>query len=346
MKYLVGYQLSGANELPFTSLMEPYWDHISEVFFPWVDSASGRNAIGVKRGYTDWGAQQQLEAELMEIRQRGVKLDLLFNANCYGGQAISEALDNRVASVIERLTEITGGPDVVTTASVFIADRIKKRFPHIEVRASVNMWIGTVKAMEYLSDIFDSFYVQREYNRDLSHVKKMSDWCRAHGKKLYMLANSGCLNFCTGHTFHDNLVAHEKEVAETRNVEDFRPMTCWRYLAKKENRAAFLQNSWVRPEDIHHYEGLVAGAKLATRNHSRPGLVVSSYVREKFPGNLLDLCEPGFGPLFDPYIIDNTRLPEDFFEKTSSCDRNCHQCVYCKNALDKALVKTDALTLS
>jgi len=341
MKYLVGYKLSGADELPFTSIMEPYWDHISEVFFPWVDSPGGRNAIGVQHGWKDWGAQQQLEAEIYEIRRRGVKLDLLFNANCYGGEAISEVLDNRVASIIDRIMEITGGPDVITTASPFIAERVKKRFPGIEVRASVNMWIGTVKAMEYLSDLYDSFYVQREYNRDLEHVKEMSDWCKKNGKKLYMLGNSGCLSFCTGHTFHDNLVAHEQEVSEMRNVENFRPMTCWRYFAKRENWPAFLQNSWVRPEDIHHYEGLVEGVKLATRTHSRPGLVVSSYVRGKFLGNLLDLCEPGFAPVFDSHIIDSTRIPEDFFERTSTCARQCHKCDYCKKVLEKALVRMD-----
>ena len=154
-----------------------------------------------------------------------------------------------------------------------------------------------------------------------------------------MLANSGCLNFCTGHAFHDNLVAHEKEILGLRNVQDFEPLTCVRHLSQAQNRHAFLQGSWVRPEDIHNYEGLVSGVKLATRAHTRPALVVSAYVRGKFSGNLLDLCEPGFGSLFAPYVIDNTRMPKDFFDRVTRCDKQCHACDYCQRALEGALVK-------
>lgn len=341
MKYLIGYQQPQEGQFSFLDFLEPYWSDVSEIFFPWIDSASGRSALGVQNGYVDWDAQRRLENDLSEIKQRNVKLDLLMNANCYGAQAISQALDHRVASIVDHLQERTGGVDVVTTTSPFIAERVKLRYPQIEVRASVNMWIGTIKAMDYLADLFDSFYIQREYNRDLAYVREMHDWCRERGKGLYMLANSGCMNFCTGHTFHDNLVAHDKEIAQACNVEGFQPHTCWRYLQKRENWHTVLQNSWIRPEDICHYEGLVDGVKLATRAHAHPGLVISAYLRGKFHGNLLDLCEPGYGPAFAPYMIDSTRLPADFWEKTSSCDRKCHLCDYCKNALDQALVRMD-----
>ena len=287
----------------------------------------------------DWDAQRRLEEDLSVVKQHGVKLDLLMNANCYGAEAISQALDHRLASILDYLQDRVGGVDVVTTTSPFIAERIKLRYPETEVRASVNMWVGTVKAMEYLSDLFDSFYIQREYNRNLSHVRELHSWCLAHGKGLYMLGNSGCLNFCTGHTFHDNLVAHDREIARTCNVEGFQPHTCWRYLKKRENWPVFLQNSWIRPEDIHHYEGLVDGVKLATRAHAHPGQVISAYMRQKFDGNLLDLCEPGYGPAFFPYMIDSTRIPPDFWEKTTSCSRKCHTCDYCKTVLEQALVR-------
>ena len=341
MNFLVGYQLPNADGVSFTQLMEPYLSHINEVFFPWIDSASGRSAIGNENGYVDWGAQRNMEEELSALRKRGIRLDLLFNSNCYGSEAISERFANRVFSIIERLLEFVGGVDVVTTASPFVAECIKKRFPFINVRASVNMSIGTVNAMDYLGDLFDSFYIQREYNRDLARVQILSEACKKRGKELFMLANSGCLNYCTGHIFHDNLVAHEKDVLSMRNVRDFEPLTCVRHLSLPENRSSFLQGSWVRPEDIHRYEGLISGVKLATRAHKHPAHVVSSYVRGKFYGNLLDLCEPGYGALFAPYAIDNMRMPKDFFEHVTNCDKQCHTCSYCRSVLEHALVKAD-----
>lgn len=99
------------------------------------------------------------------------------------------------------------GLDIVTTTSLTIAKAVKDNFSDIEVRASVNMRLGTVKSLEYIEDLFDSFYLQREYNRDFERIREMKRWCDLHNKGLYMLVNSGCLNFCSAQTFHDNLIA-------------------------------------------------------------------------------------------------------------------------------------------
>ena len=329
------------DEEPFSRIVEAYLEHISEVFFAWQDIATGRSAIATRHGYTDWSAQGRMEQELRTIKQMGVKLDLLFNGNCYGEYAISEKLANTVISVIEHLGQVGCGVDIITTASPAIAHTVKKYFPNVEVRASVNMRIGSVKGMEYLSDLFDSFHVQREYNRDLGHLKMLREWADVHGKRLIILANSGCFANCSGQIFHDNLVAHEAEICEVKNLEDFLPYVCWRALKNKDNWHMLLENTWVRPEDIHHYEGLIDTVKLATRMHSLPGMVIDAYARGRFVGNTLDLFEPGFGRALAPYIISNQNFPEDWFTKTAFCDKICHRCGYCSAVLSKVLINTE-----
>ncbi len=298
---------------------------------------SGRSPLASRRGYTNWGAQNQLIADLCQLRSMGIKLDLLFNANCYGGLAISKHLEAQIASVIDYLAETVGGIDIITTTSLAIARTVKKYYPGIKVRASVNMRIGTVKGMEYIADTFDEYYVQREFNRNLPIVKELKSWADANGKNLYMLANSGCLNFCSGQTFHDNLVAHEKDIAETDNIEDWIPHVCWNYLENRENWPAVLQNSWVRPEDLHHYDDIFSIVKLATRMHSRPRLVLQSYTTRRHYGNLLDLLEPGYSPAFAPNMIDNSEFPSDWFVKTSTCGNQCLKCDYCAKVLEGVL---------
>ena len=329
------------DEEPFSRIVEAYREHISEVFFAWQDIATGRSAIATRHGYTDWSAQGRMEQELRTIKKMGVKLDLLFNGNCYGEYALSEKLANTVISVIEHLGQVGCGVDIITTASPAIAHTVKKYFPAVEVRASVNMRIGSVKGMEYLSDLFDSFHVQREYNRDLGQLKMLREWADAHGKRLIMLANSGCFANCSGQIFHDNLVAHEAEICEVKNLEDFLPYVCWRALKNKDNWHMLLENTWVRPEDIHYYEGLIDTVKLATRMHSLPGMVIDAYARSRFVGNTLDLFEPGFGRALAPYIISNQNFPEDWFTKTAFCDKICHRCGYCKSVLTKVLINTE-----
>ncbi len=110
-------------------------------------------------------------------------------------------------------------------------------------------------------------------------------------------------------------------------------------LQKKENWVAFLQNSWIRPEDLHNYDTYFSMAKLATRMHANPRKVIQAYCEQRFQGNLLDLLEPGHSPLFSPYLIDNTKFPEDWFKRTSTCDKKCHQCDYCSEVLKKVLVR-------
>ena len=209
MKFAVGYQLSEEDEEPFVDIIRDFRDHIEEVYFPWPDMPSGRAPLTLRRGYVDWNGIRLFEQDLRKIRELGLKLDLLFNANCYGELAVSTFLSNRVCSVIEYCGEIAGGVDAVTTTSPAVAHVVKKNFPTVDVRASVNMRIGTVKGMEYVSHLFDSFYVQREYNRDMDRLVELKEWADANGKRIYILVNSGCMNFCSGQTFHDNLVAHE-----------------------------------------------------------------------------------------------------------------------------------------
>ncbi len=340
MKFAIGYQLPTAEEEPFSVLCERYREHIAEVYFAWADIPSGRSPVTVRAGYTDWGGTERMIEDLRRIKQLGIRLDLLFNANCYGSDAISYELRNRVCSVIDYITESTGAVDTVTTASPFIADTVKKQYPHIDVRASVNLGFSTPQAMQYENKLFDSFYLQREYNRDFSVIRAAKAWCDVNGKKLYLLANSGCLNFCPSHTFHDNMVAHEQQIGKTRNVDVFVPYTCWRYLKDREHWHVILQGSFIRPEDIRNYEAYFPVVKLATRMHGSPEMVLHAYSHGSFYGNLPDLLEPSFSSAYAPFVVDNSRLPADFFSVTSQCDRNCTACGYCKDVFEKALIDT------
>ena len=164
-----------------------------------------------------------LKRDLTRLRGAGVKLDLLLNANCYGPQAMSTALERRVGGILETLDSWGCRPEICTVASPFVARTVKALAPDVEVRASVNMRLTTLQAFRYLAPLFDSYYLGRDVQRNLETVKRFSDWCRANGKKLCMLANSGCLRNCPWQTYHDNLIAHSDEAMKTSNVRGWNP---------------------------------------------------------------------------------------------------------------------------
>jgi len=339
VNFAVGYQQANDETgADFVGIIDDYREAISEVYFAWVGTASGRARLGKQRGIVDWNAQNRLESDLKAIRARNIKLDLLFNANCYGARAVSEHLEHEVRSLLDHLGDVVGGVDIVTTTSLTVARTVKKYFPAIDVRASVNMRIESTEAMGYVSGLFDSFYLCRDVQRDLKYVRQVREWCDENGKDLCLLANSGCLYRCPGQIFHDNMVAHDAEIDQTKNIKNWTPHVCWNLYRKRENWAAILRATWIRPEDLHHYEGLADVVKLATRMHTRPRAVLEAYTCGRWQGNLLDLLEPGFAPIFAPYIIDNTAFPEDWFEKIAACGRDCRRCGYSDQVFERVLV--------
>ena len=328
MNFAVGYKHVAEGE-PFSAavLAQPA---VREVYFPWVEEPSGRPKVGYGEGDDAATICDVLHDELVALKAGGVRLDLLLNANCYGAEAMGAGLESHVIDILATLIGWGTKPDVVTAASPFVARTVKRVFPEIEVRASVNMWLATVQAMAYLAPWFDSFYAGRDVQRNLDTVRRMADWCHAHGKRIGILANSGCLRNCPWQTYHDNLIAHSDAALKLPAARDFNPHLCWTLYREPRNLPEILKATWIRPEDLHRYEGLVDFVKLATRQHASPRLVIEAYARGEYHGNLLDLLEPGFSPAFRPRFIDNAAFPPDWFERTGACARECVNCGYCE----------------
>ena len=120
------------------------------------------------------------------------------------------------------------------------------------------------------------------------------------------------------------------------------PSPCWEMMYRLDAphaAATFLQESWIRPQDTAAYEPYFSEMKLATRMHTSPRRVLGAYVRGRYSGNLLDLTEPSYSRRFDRYILDATRFPKDWFERTTGCAKNCESCGYCLHAAQEMLVE-------
>ena len=125
--------------------------------------------------YTEFEMQKWQDEALCKLSENSIALNLLFNANCYGKDSQSRAFFHKIGNTIDFIKR-EYGLNSVTTTSPLIAKFIKNNFEDIEVRASVNMEIGTIPAMEYVAEYFDSFYMKREYNRDFDRIKMLKGW--------------------------------------------------------------------------------------------------------------------------------------------------------------------------
>lgn len=335
MKYSVGYQMLEDNAFINEIIKCKY--RIEEVYFSWGDFPNGRN-LQTQQTFTPWEAMEKQINDLKILGDNGIPFNLLFNGNCYGKDSLSRHFFNKIGDTIDYIKE-TFGLSSVTTTSPLIAKFVKNNFPNIGVRASVNMEIGSIQGMDYVADYFDGYYMKREYNRDFAKIKELKSWCDTNGKTLHILANSGCLNDCSAHNFHDNLVAHESEIAKMDNCCEFHGI-CHEYLKNPEKRISFVRDTnFIRPEDVHLYEPYFKSMKLATRVSDRPLLILRSYMCGKCRGNILELLEPNHAGRIYPYVIDNTRLNNCYL----FCDKNCFSCGNCRENFENALIDLSGL---
>ena len=306
MKFSVGYQLTSTADYLQTIIENK--NSIHEVYFAWDGFANGRNTTYIANDFSQWDAHERKMNDLRALSQNGIKLNLLFNATCYGEESLSRVFFESIGSTTD-FVKSTFGLDSITTTSPLIGKFIKENFPGMDVRASVNMSIGTVQGMDYVSEYFDSFYLKRELNRDFRAIKEIRDWCTDNGKKLYALANSGCLNNCSAHVFHDNLVSHENDIRKMDNGYAFDGI-CKEYLQDPEHLKSVLDiTNFIRPEDVELYEGLFPALKLATRVSNNPVRILKAYIENKrFSGSIFDLLEPNHTNTLYPYLLDNSKI--------------------------------------
>ena len=336
MKFIVGYPVK-PNDFFIDSLIENK-AYLSEVYFSWADMPNGRSSVDPEQILTPYERQKQQEKDLKRLSGEGIKLNMLFNANCYGKDSQSRAFFMRIGNLIDFIGS-EFGLNSVTTSSPLIAKFIKENFDGIDVRASVNMEIGSIEGISYLSKYFDSFYAKRELNRNLPALMRLRKWCDANGKEMYLLANSGCLNNCSAHIFHDNLVAHEAEISAMDNGYSFGGI-CWEYLSSPDNFYSWLsRTNFIRPEDMYLYEDITPAVKLATRINFAPARILGAYIEKSYKGSAMELLEPNHSGLFYPKYVENSKIDGDFAKHVMNCDKQCEKCNYCADVMRRACVK-------
>lgn len=339
MKFSVGYQYPDEESREcFPEILRDYRHHITELFFAPGNEPGARGPAAESSGLHEAEAQAILQEDLYAAKAMGIQLNLLFNANCLGAECVGKALKERVLHLTGKFLETTG-LDSVTTASFFIAQILKEQFPQLEIRASVNMKFGTVEAFEYAAELFDGFCIQRDINYHLEQLQTIADRAQRRQKNLCLLANSGCLRNCAAQIFHDNLVAHIGKLRSEECCADFNPVFCRNFYADQSHSLEYLEHSvLIRPEDLHYYDKIAPVIKLATRTHCNPRLVLEAYTSRKFNGNFFDLSEPGHGIFFRGKILDNSRIPLEYWQMKSKCKENCLECGFCRKIMEQALV--------
>ena len=315
---------------PFREICEKHISRIKEVFFAWP-------GVTASRPMAEWTPERKelFFEDIAWCRREGVELDAIFNANCYGDIAISKTLAEHVSQVLEEMDAKGLFPEHLTTTSPFIATVVRRRFPSVKIRLSVNMYVEGRLSLTYIDELFDSFYAGIDNHRNPEYVRKMSGWAAGRGKTLCIYANSGCLRDCPFRQFHNNLHGHNRMGQSAAGEEfSFSTFRC-RTNYERGNFADFLRANWLRPEELREYEPYAGAVKLATRRHPDPESIIRAYATYSYDGDIAKITDPFFS---FPFPIDNATLGKSpLWPQVRDCldAHDCRRCGKCDALLDE-----------
>ena len=194
----VGYN----GEPRFPDLMAKYRDRIADVYFVPPFMPSGRGAPGD-------AAEQVYGLRLHEFlkfaMREGIRTNILFNALClgegYGSTTVGKGLAETVAFFSQTYQVASA-----TVVSRIDGELIKKRFPSVNVHASVNMFIRNPHQALEVKDIADTIILDRNVNRDLPLIREIKE---VSGKHIRLLVNEACVPECINRVQHFNRISHQ-----------------------------------------------------------------------------------------------------------------------------------------
>ncbi len=304
---------------------------------------------------------------IQACHERGLQFSYLLNAPCLGNLQYSRRGYKKLIELLEWIDQ--SNCDSVTVGIPYLIDLVRKRFPRLKIKVSTTARVNTVrKALQYEDMGVEEIIIDEHINREFKTLEAIR---KAVKCDLELIVNNICLWQCPynfEHVNHDGHASRKGEEGQSCYLQYPGYLCLYRKLT---NPVELLKSTWIRPEDVHHYEEIgYEHFKITERFKRTPLLLehVKAYECRHFEGNLLDLFtlprKGAFTPLHLEYFIkpehvnimkvselekvfdlefreliqiDNQKL-DGFIEhfKRHDCNQiTCSQCLYCEMIFER-----------
>jgi collagenase-like PrtC family protease len=286
---------------------------------------------------------------LRAAAQRNIKFIYVMNATCLGNHEYSEQGRGDLLQRLQWVSEI--GAAGVVTANPFLMELLREHFPSLELHISVLASVNDARKAVFFENLGASvIHLDPQVNRNFRQLRAIRKSVRC---RLSVVVNEGCLLSCPIRQYHSNMISHSRESIEQRYYVDYCYYRCT--FAKLGDPIEYLRSPWIRPEDLHFYEGLgidlfkVAGrekmgegpsshtewiAATAAAYHSRRCADVAALlVGIQPPFSLM-----GEAPSSSSVRIESRKLDGFLrFFQDDHCALDCEHCDYCGQWAKRAL---------
>ncbi len=314
---------------------------IREIFVPGPQEYSGSGRVASEITI------DRLIDIIDKIHSESIKVNVVFNSICEGSQWYHPSVIDSTMDCLLQLHE-GHGVETVTIANPLYIKETRKRFPEIEICASVLSEIDCVqKAIIYRKAGADAITPDVNINRNLSLLKQIRD---VTGLELKLMVNEGCLYSCPFRMFHFNITSHaSKEAGNKNNDYSFASFFNNCNQVTSRDHSQILKSCWIRPEDIRKYSEITSFFKIVGRSQSTSKVIrsIRAYMEENWDGDLLDLLCANIGnfSVNQGAYLNNKNLDRyNFFKKVTNCYHKCDNCQYCED-IARDLVELNVFTV-
>lgn len=294
-------------------------------------------------------SKEKVRSHIRQAHQNGMEFNYLLSAACLGNKEFTIPGRKKIRQLLDWIVSMD--VDSVTVAIPYLLQLIKKQYPQLKVCISSFANVNTIQRARYWQDLGADLITLDEFtlNRDFQLLRQIRNSVSC---ELQLIANNGCLYNCPFVDYHYTSLSHSSQSKDASGgfLIDYCVFNC-KYL-RIVNPVNFIRADWIRPEDIHFYEDVgIDSLKLVDR--TRPtetiALVVESYDKREYNGNLLDLLFINYSDSYStisansPVYIDNRKL-DGFIEHLIKNDchlKICCECGYCQEVAKQA-VKVDS----
>lgn len=310
-------------------------NRIREVYLSGPQEYSGSGRIAPELDFSEF-------ANVVDrVRKEGIRVNLLLNSICEGSDWYSTEALKSTMNYLKRAHEELG-VEAITIANPLYIREVRKRFPNLEICASVLGDIDCVqKAVIFRKAGADVITPDVDINRDLDLLKRIKDATHA---EIKLMVNEGCLFRCAFRKFHFNYISHKSRKPDMpggiKAEDNVFSLNC--IQLSKSDPSQLLKSGWIRPEDTSKYEQITNYFKLVGRTSSKSMLVRSfeAYLNESWDGDLLELMAGNLYSVGMSHLmhLDNKSLDAiGFFAKVTSCDKECSECAYCSELIGRLI---------
>lgn len=313
--------------------------------------------------------KQEVASFISETRKRGFGFNYLINGTCLDNLEFTKKAYRKIAGHLEWIAST--GADMVTVTLPFLAEMIKKEFPHLKVAVSSFARVQNVHLARAWEEMgVTKIILPEAVNRDFRSLRLIRG---AVDCELELIANHCCLFQCFLDLHHRNMVSHGSQADHPCGgfAPDYCKLACQRLKILKP--VELIKSTWIRPEDVVYYEEIgIDCLKLVERFRGTESLlqIIHAYEEKRFDGNLVELLTlPQQGVFLSPHLdllerndliepekmeqvmavlrepfpgrvyMDNRKLDGflEHFKKTDCFRMDCNPCGYCESVARKVI---------